>query len=108
MIGVEEDVLGLTPLQQGMLFHEELAPEQVYVVQSTCELVGPLDVETYRACWQRVIARHAVLRSAFPRRGGEAVQVVFRAAEPAWHLEDWRPLSPEAQGAALDRFLRAD
>ena len=61
-----EDVYALSPLQEGILFHSLYAPESgVYVEQLSCALAGPLDVAAFARAWERVIERHAVLRTAF-------------------------------------------
>ena len=57
----------LAPLQEGMLFHTVADPDSgVYIEQSAYTLDGKIDAEHFRAAWQTVIGRHAVLRTAFP------------------------------------------
>ena len=61
-----EDVYPLSPLQEGMLFHSLYAPDSgVYVEQLSCALDGPLDQAAFARAWERVVERHAVLRTAF-------------------------------------------
>ncbi|MDO0915183.1 amino acid adenylation domain-containing protein [Streptomyces sp. DT2A-34] len=87
------DVLPLTPLQEGLLFHtlyehERDAPD-VYVVQLVFELEGPVNAERLRATAQTLLDRHPNLRAAFRRRrGGQPVQVVPRRATLPWAETD--------------------
>ncbi|NUQ98763.1 MAG: amino acid adenylation domain-containing protein [Streptomyces sp.] len=87
------DVLPLTPLQEGLLFHalyehERDAPD-VYVVQLVFELEGPVDGDRLRAAAQALLDRHPNLRAAFRRRrGGQPVQVVPHRATLPWAEAD--------------------
>ena len=87
------DVLPLTPLQEGLLFHalyehERDAPD-VYVVQLVFELEGPVDAGRLRAAAQALLDRHPNLRAAFRRRrGGQPVQVVPHRATLPWAEAD--------------------
>jgi amino acid adenylation domain-containing protein len=83
------DVLPLTPLQEGLLFHSlyetERHSQDVYLVQLVFELEGPVDVARLRAAAQALLDRHPTLRAAFRRRrGGRPVQVVPRRATLPW------------------------
>ena len=102
-----EDIYTLSPLQQGMLFHTLYAPESgVYVVQQDCLLQGELNAEAFRETWRQVIARHAILRTAFVWEGlREPHQVVRRGVELPWVEHDWRGLD-EAERERLWRELR--
>ncbi|MFI7400364.1 amino acid adenylation domain-containing protein [Streptomyces sp. NPDC049541] len=87
------DVLPLTPLQEGLLFHALYEHERdaldVYVVQLVFELEGPVDAERLRAAAQALLDRHPNLRAAFRRRrGGQPVQVVPHRATLPWTEAD--------------------
>ncbi|HWN42377.1 MAG TPA: amino acid adenylation domain-containing protein, partial [Thermoanaerobaculia bacterium] len=73
-----QDVMPLSPLQQGMLFHSIYEPDAgMYVAQFGFELQGNLDVDAFDRAWQKVIERHAALRTAFVWQGlDEPLQVV--------------------------------
>jgi hypothetical protein len=75
-----EQVAPLTPVQQGMLFHALHEPaEGVYVEQGVCDLEGPLDQQAFAQAWQRVVDRHAALRTAFFWQGfSQPLQVAYR------------------------------
>ena len=61
-----EDVLPLTPLQEGLLFHAlyDAAAPDVYTVQLDLALDGALDADRLVAAVQALVARHANLRAA--------------------------------------------
>ena len=87
------DVLPLTPLQEGLLFHalyehERDAPD-VYVVQLVFALEGPVDAARLRVAAEALLDRHPNLRAAFRRRrGGQPVQVVPHRATLPWAEAD--------------------
>ncbi|MFI6904762.1 amino acid adenylation domain-containing protein [Nonomuraea sp. NPDC050394] len=71
-----EDVLPLSPLQEGILFHSG-GGHDPYIVQLDLELDGPLDAGRLRAAGQALLRRHPNLRAAFvTRASGQAVQVI--------------------------------
>ncbi len=87
------DVLPLTPLQEGLLFHalyeHERDATDVYVVQLVFELEGPVHADRLRAAAQALLDRHPNLRAAFRRRrGGQPVQVVPHRATLPWTEAD--------------------
>lgn len=105
-----EDFYPLSPLQQGMWFHSLYAPETgAYVEQLTCTVQGSLNVPAFERAWQRVVARHPVLRTAFIGEAlKEPVQVVHRQVSLSLEQHDWRGLSPTEQEARIEAFLEAN
>ncbi|MFH8344483.1 amino acid adenylation domain-containing protein [Streptomyces sp. NPDC018045] len=96
------EVWPLSPLQEGMLFHAGFGDQgpDIYVIQRTLTIDGPLDPARWRASWQALIGRHAALRASFHRRkSGEAVQLVTREAALPWREVDLSGL-PEADALA--------
>ncbi|GAA2973387.1 non-ribosomal peptide synthetase [Actinokineospora diospyrosa] len=82
-----EDVLPLSPLQQGLLFHSEYATEadDPYLVQFVLDLEGPLEPAVLKVAAQALIDRHANLRACFRRRkNGEVLAPVPRVVELPW------------------------
>ncbi|WP_099038963.1 non-ribosomal peptide synthetase [Mycobacterium neglectum] len=77
------DVLPLTPLQQGLLFHTGAAPgnEDLYAVQLDITVAGQLDPERLRSAVQNMVNRHPNLVAHFNEDFGEPVQVI--PADPA-------------------------
>ncbi|MYW89596.1 amino acid adenylation domain-containing protein [Amycolatopsis rubida] len=79
-----EDVLPLTPLQEGLFFLSSLDREEqdVYTVQLRFELGGTVDADRLRAAAQALLDRHANLRVAVTATGVERpVQLVLRRVE---------------------------
>ncbi|WP_410590237.1 amino acid adenylation domain-containing protein [Amycolatopsis sp. lyj-23] len=112
-----EDALPLSALQQGLLFHSEFDPDgvDVYTVQATADLAGPLNVEALRQACAALLRRYATLRAYFRhRRGGDAVQLIAAEVGLPWTELDLSTL-PEADReerlarlAAEDRERRFD
>ncbi|MBL1098309.1 non-ribosomal peptide synthetase [Streptomyces coffeae] len=99
-----EDVLPLTALQEGFLFHslyDEKAAD-VYHLQLAFALRGRLDAEALRRSCAGLLRRHANLRGAFrQRRSGESVQVVPAEVELPWREVD---LSAEESARREERL----
>lgn len=107
---IVEDIYTLSPLQQGMLFHILSRPaETLYFDQTVALLEGELDLRAFRRAWERVLERHAALRTAFQWEGlAKPVQVVYRHATLNLKVEDWRPLSENVRNARLEALLHED
>jgi surfactin family lipopeptide synthetase C len=105
-----EDLYELSPMQQGMFFHSLYAPASgVYFEQSLLTIEGELDHDAFQRAWQRVVARHSILRTAVLWQGLEKpVQVVYRQLEFEIEQEDWRQLSGDEQHEQLEVFIRND
>ncbi|WP_080422208.1 non-ribosomal peptide synthetase [Burkholderia ubonensis] len=101
-----ERIIGLSPLQRGMLFHALAAPDSpAYLEQIVCRLDGDVDPERFRAALAALVRRHEALRSAFVTRGqSEPRQVVFVDATVPLIVEDWRGRPADARAEALERF----
>lgn len=69
-----EDILPLSPLQEGMLFHNLFDEEELdaYNVQVFIDLEGGTDPERLRRAGQALLERHANLRAAFRHEGSSA------------------------------------
>ena len=80
---VIEEVHGLSPVQEAMLFHAVgSAADDLYIVQQRLQIDGPLDVPPFQQAWNLVVARHRALRSVFAwDHGGSPVQIVCRGVE---------------------------
>ncbi len=87
-----ENIYSLSPLQQGLLFHNVYEPQsRVYHQQSSLRIDGPLDLAASGAAWRTLIARHPVLRTAFLWEDlDDAYQVVLREVPLPLIELDWR------------------
>lgn len=89
-----ERAFGLTPLQEGMLYHSVRQPGSgLYHGRSTLRLRGPLDPDAFRRAWAAAVARHEAFRTIFAwERLERPLQVVLTEAvlEPEWL--DWSAL----------------
>jgi amino acid adenylation domain-containing protein/non-ribosomal peptide synthase protein (TIGR01720 family) len=106
-----EDVLPLSPLQQGLLFQADYDKQgvDVYTLQVNVDVTGPLDVAAFRAAGEALLRRHANLRAAFRSRdGGDAVQVVPAAVTLPWQEIDLSGMDEQDAAAELARVTDAD
>jgi amino acid adenylation domain-containing protein len=95
-------------MQQGMLFHTIYEPQSgVYLQQLRCTLEGELDKSALRRAWQRVIDRHAILRTAFTwQHHKKPLQVVRQQVTLPWDEKDLRGCDDVEQ--QLQTYLQAD
>ncbi|WP_046300195.1 non-ribosomal peptide synthetase [Mycobacterium sp. UM_Kg27] len=105
-----EDVLALSPLQQGLFSLAKLATDDgggvdgidVYTVQFVIDIVGPVDAGLLRRSAETMLARHANLRASFwdvdlPH----PVQII-----PATAVLPWREI--EAAPSEFDELARIE
>ncbi|WP_234783586.1 condensation domain-containing protein, partial [Mycolicibacterium celeriflavum] len=87
------DVLPLTPLQQGLLFHAGTAAggADLYAVQLDITIDGALDADRLRGAVRMVIQRHPHLAARFCAQFDEPVQVI-----PADPVVPWRYVELDA------------
>ena len=101
-----EDILPLTPLQEGMLFHRLMGgADDVYLDQATLLLDGVADPRAFARAWQRVVDRTPVLRTSVVWENVPVpLQIVHRRVTvPTVHL-DWR----DSRRRAADGRTRPD
>ena len=87
------DVLPLTPLQQGLLFHSTVAKgsaDDIYAVQLDVTIAGLLDQHRLRDAVHTVVARHPNLAARFCDQFGEPVQIIPAEPVMAWRYVDLR------------------
>ncbi|WP_020496657.1 non-ribosomal peptide synthetase [Sciscionella marina] len=103
-----EDVLPLSPLQLGFLFHalyDERA-EDVYTMQLRLELDGELDAARLRHAFETLIERHPNLRAGFrQRRNGETVQVIPKQVRLPWRELDLSDMDSTDTETHLEKLL---
>ncbi|MGB3443714.1 MAG: amino acid adenylation domain-containing protein, partial [Actinophytocola sp.] len=100
-----EDVLPLTPLQSGLLYHSEYdrgLPDP-YHVQVAVTVEGALDLARLRAAAAALVDRHPSLRASVLRReNGDAVQLVQSTVD----VEVTVGAPPDEAGDMVRRFDR--
>ncbi|MHB8896939.1 MAG: condensation domain-containing protein, partial [Candidatus Geothermincolia bacterium] len=104
-----ESIYGLTPMQEGLLFHALYAPDSDQYLEQLCwTYSGALDAAALRKSWEGITKRHGVFRAAFFYEGLERpVQVVRRRAPVDWREEDWRELpAGRLEGELADYIAR--
>ncbi|RDI64983.1 non-ribosomal peptide synthetase [Nocardia pseudobrasiliensis] len=106
-----EEVLPVTALQEGLLFHALYADPAAdpYVVQMCLELQGPVDVRRLQASLQAVMDRHAGLRTRFVHGEFERpIQVITRDVELPWQYLDLTTIDEIDREAAWLRVREQD
>ncbi|WP_406015632.1 amino acid adenylation domain-containing protein [Streptomyces sp. NBC_00984] len=105
------DVLPLSPLQEGLLFHAARQTDgpDPYLVQARF-LIGPaITGEAVRAAVTALLDRHPNLRACFRHeRLDRPVQVVPKAVRVPWTEVDLTGLAPDEVRARTDEVLRED
>ena len=101
-----EDILPLSPLQEGLLFHalyDAQAPD-VYTVQLVLALEGPLDSDALQAAVQALMRRHASLRAGFQHENlSRPVQIIVPQVTAPWRSIDLSLLDDAGTRAAPGR-----
>ncbi|MEU1038520.1 non-ribosomal peptide synthase/polyketide synthase [Streptomyces sp. NPDC005907] len=103
------DVLPLTPLQSGMLFHGLVDTAGAYFDRTAVRLSGVADPRAFAAAWQQLADHTPALRTSVHWQGlPHPVQMVHQRVElPVTHL-DWRDLTPGQREQATQRLLAED
>ncbi|PNQ87653.1 non-ribosomal peptide synthetase, partial [Paenibacillus polymyxa] len=75
-----QDILALTPIQKGMLFHYQMnADSEVYLEQTTIRITGKLSEREIEQAWSRLEKRYDILRSVFKwEKLKEPVQIIYK------------------------------
>ena len=105
-----ENIYPLSPMQEGILFHSLYTPQSgAYFEQFICTLQGNLDVQKFEKAWQKVVARHSILRTAFLWGVSDrTLQVVYRQVPVSFKTLDWRSIAAAKQQEQLQAFLELD
>ncbi|MFJ7781086.1 condensation domain-containing protein, partial [Streptomyces yangpuensis] len=99
-----EDILPLSPLQEGLLFHSLHDETDVYTVQLSFTLEGAVNPATLRAAAKAAVNRHANLRVSMRHQDvDQPVQVVRPQVKVPWRQVD---LSRREAAEAEEEFGR--
>ena len=105
------DVLPLSPLAEGLLFHAAMSDDlDVYAVQLVVDLRGEVDLEALHAAADAVLDRHELLRASFRHdRAGRPVQAIVDGITMPWQAVDLREAPEQAQAVVdAERVRRFD
>ena len=106
-----DDLLPLTPLQEGMLFHNvyDESALDFYAAQLVVDLDGDLDTEALRSAGQALLDRHPNLRAGFRHQGlSRPVQMIPRSVRLPLAVHDVTGEPEEDRDAAATRIVAAD
>ncbi|WP_037079865.1 non-ribosomal peptide synthetase [Pseudonocardia spinosispora] len=106
--GPLEDLLPLSPLQEGLLFHAVRdGADDVYTLLARFDLVGPLEDSRLEAAVNGLHRRHPNLRAAFHYDGlDRPVQAIPRTARVPWRCVDLSALPSRVALLAADSLER--
>jgi amino acid adenylation domain-containing protein len=106
-----EDIYPLAPMQRGILFHDLLSQgaERPYIQQVLWRMDPSADLLDLRRAWQRVVARHPILRTfVISKNRKEPIQIVCREVTLPWREIDWSGILRDQIASALEAHLAAD
>ncbi|QEU88460.1 non-ribosomal peptide synthase/polyketide synthase [Streptomyces viridosporus] len=106
-----EDVLPLSPMQEGMLYHALLDEQEldVYGGQIAFDFEGALDVAALKTAAAALLRRHANLRAGFVHEGfDKPVQIIPREVELPWQEIDLTDVAAEDEPGRLEALMAAD
>ncbi|MCP4143173.1 MAG: B12-binding domain-containing radical SAM protein, partial [Chloroflexi bacterium] len=106
------NILALTPIQQGMLYHYLKEPASgLYFEQLTLKLSGRVDKEHFEKAWKTVIQTNEMLRTQFRwKKLKEPVGVILKQhqIEPQYYNFPDKPPAGERQDAWLEEIKAID
>ena len=105
-----QDIYPLSPLQEGMLFQHMLDKQSsAYFVQISYGIDGDLDPALFEECWNRLIARHDILRTVFKDKAADRpLQLVARRGRIDFNYADLSALPAAQQAERLAQFKTQD
>ncbi len=109
--GEIEDILPLTPVQQGMLFHAfyDAGGPDVYNVQIALRLEGPLDEKSLEAATKALLRRHKNLCVAFKYENlDQPVQIIPRNVSVPWNTLDLSALGLAEREQSWAELMQRD
>ena len=100
--------LPLSSVQANLWYLQQLVPNMVaYNIPDAVRIHGLVDTDRLQAAFASVVARHEALRTIFPSREGEPVQVILPPGPVELERADISQLPPEQrEAAALERIAK--
>ncbi|HEX7137208.1 MAG TPA: amino acid adenylation domain-containing protein, partial [Vicinamibacterales bacterium] len=105
-----KDLLPLSPMQEGMLFHHLVEPRsQAYLEQISYRLSGALDTSMFEGAWNDVLRRHDVLRTVFVHeKTVRPLQMVLKDATLQLRVECIASPPADEQDEIVEAYRLAD
>eukprot|EP00831_Metopus_contortus_P011247 TRINITY_DN14460_c0_g1_i1.p1 TRINITY_DN14460_c0_g1~~TRINITY_DN14460_c0_g1_i1.p1 ORF type:complete len:175 (+),score=37.12 TRINITY_DN14460_c0_g1_i1:271-795(+) len=105
-----EDVYDLSLYQQEVLEKYLNSPtEGWYQENLVYEFKGKIDINIFKRCWDIILKRHSILRTAFLVNNlGKYVQVVLKNAEFPIEILNWNDFDEETRKQKLDKLIDED
>lgn len=104
-----EDIYGLSPLQEGILFHALHEPDSAMYFQQAVFTMTGLDIEALQKAWQKITERHSIFRTSFHWEDvKKPLQAVHRNIEIFVNRLDWQNYPSTEHEAQLAEFLQED
>ncbi|UOY05743.1 amino acid adenylation domain-containing protein [Muricauda sp. SCSIO 64092] len=103
-------VYPLSPLQQGILFHELYNEDfQTYLGQFSCDFPEGIDVNRLQQAWKQLLAEHSILRSGFSHDIFKIpVQFPYKEADLPYTYLDYSSLDGKKREGKYLKFLKQD
>jgi len=78
-----KDILPLTPMQEGLLFHYLSQEKKEYLEHLVIHTAGKIEESVFRESWNQITADHDVLRSVFKwKKLEKPVQIILHEKQP--------------------------
>ncbi|MEQ8172407.1 MAG: amino acid adenylation domain-containing protein, partial [Candidatus Eremiobacterota bacterium] len=100
-----EAIYGLSPLQEGLMFHALSDPDSDhYCVQTSWSYEEEVDVNALKEAWNGIFSCHPVFRTGFYWEGDKPFQVVYRQASLPWYTVDLSEIDREKQEEEIEKI----
>ncbi|UHA72709.1 non-ribosomal peptide synthetase [Paenibacillus sp. 481] len=105
-----EDILSLTSMQQGMLFHYVQSPESdLHFQQMSMRLTGTIDAERIEKAWNIVIECYQPLRTLFRwEKMDSPVQIILKKHHIQLRVHDFSRVPADEQQRCLEQIRTDD
>ena len=104
-----EDIYPMAGGEKGMAYYTLLMPDQPIYHDQYGYPLSIEDVARFVRCFELVVGRHTVLRTAYDLyRFSEPMKIVRRSPELPLHIEDLSRLDPAAQRARIQDYQTQD
>lgn len=105
-----EDILAVTPMQAGMLFHYLMEPGSgVYFDQHCYHLKGIIKIDCLKKAWNYIARNNEMLRTIFRWNGLKLpIQIILKEYEIPFRKYDYSMLNMAEKQTCMEEILRLD